>query len=65
MGGPCAGLPQSRAGLSGHEANMEELGCMGIADVYGGYGNVWGRRLGMGGVWRRKTHENQEYGSRM
>ena len=31
----CAGLPQPRAGLSGHEANMEELGCMGTADVYG------------------------------
>ena len=26
---------------------MEELGCMGIADVYGGCGNVWGRRLSM------------------
>ena len=35
MGVACADLPQSRAGLGGHEANMEELGCMGTADVYG------------------------------
>ena len=31
----CAGLPQPRAGLSGHEANMEELGCMGAPLGYG------------------------------
>ena len=34
-GAVCAGLPQSRAGLGGHEANMGELRCMGTADVYG------------------------------
>ena len=67
MGAACAGLPQLRAGLGGHEANMGELGCMGIADVYGGCGNVWGRRLSMGNrprVWGRKTHENQGQGGR-
>ena len=67
MGAACAGLPQSRAGPGGHEANMEELGCVGIADVYGGCGNVWGLRLSIGGhprVWGRKTHENQGQGGR-
>ena len=34
-GGACVGLPQSRAGLGGHEANMGELGCMGAAGMYG------------------------------
>ena len=34
-GAACVGLSQSRAGLGGHEANIEELGCMGTADVYG------------------------------
>ena len=54
MGAACAGLLQPRAGLGGREANMEELGCMWIADVYGGCGNVWGRRFGMGAYGARK-----------
>ena len=47
---------------------MGELGCMGIADVYGGCGNVWELRLSMGNrprVWSRKTHENQGQGGRV
>ena len=36
MGAVCAGLPQSRAGLGGREANMGELGCMGATGMYGG-----------------------------
>ena len=38
----CAGLPKPAAGLVGHEANMEELGCI------GDYGCVWGLRECMG-----------------
>ena len=49
-GPPVRAYRNPRAGLGGHEANMEELGYAGIAYVYGGYGNVWGRCLSM---WNR------------
>ena len=36
---------------------MEELGCMGVANVHGGCGNVWGRRLSMGDIRVRGAGE--------